>query len=107
MTETVWLTRNDEEILRYTRDLGFFLITNRGEDEFNFDLGREWRNINGEHPLSNLYFGATSEQACTVVDVRVLDATDTRFGIHSFPGNGIIDVRVGEILHHRLTSRPV
>ena len=102
--ETVWLKDNDKELLRFKRDLGFFLIT-RGANQLSaLDTDDEWTEIDGEDPTANLYFGATAHQTHVEVDVRLLGATESRFGIHCFPGNGIVDVRLGETLHHRLSS---
>lgn len=102
--ETVWLTDGKREILRFSRDLGFFLITSGDMRLSASDAEDDWTDIDGEDPAANLYFGATAHQTHVEVGVRMLRATESRFGIHCFPGDAIIDVRLGESLHHRLSS---
>jgi hypothetical protein len=87
--------------------LGFFLITDTYDDSIEEEVDDDWLDIDGEDPFSNLYFGASARQNELYVDVRMYEATETRLGIHCFPGNAIIDIRLGETLHHRLTSEPL
>ena len=94
-SERFSLVRGDDELFSVTRDLGIWLTTTGGEPDFD---------DNGEDPYATPFFGMTTSQNALWIDVGIVQATETRFGIHCFAGDGVVDLRKGERLRHTIWS---
>lgn len=87
--------RTSHEVLRISRDFGFVIFLDAADD---------YDSIEGNDPLRTLFLGVVAGPHQLLIHFDSFPIPMSRFGIHSFPGNVMVDLQLGEELKSNIES---